>query len=149
MSVTSIHLENHMWDLDKEKYHVMLAQGSARDGQIEKHRARIVSGVKRGLGEVGLIKARLVTEQCVSVRAGITVCFQIKTLYHPSWIIYDCCLGVQCQSRNYDCKVEKLLFYFIVGVQSNLSQYLIKHISWLKGGTELNILFFLCSCYIS
>jgi hypothetical protein len=69
--------EGQNWDLESDKYHVMLAQGSVQDGRLNKHRSKvnmmtfenlsniitiidfqIVSGNPAGLGEVGPVKAK-------------------------------------------------------------------------------------------
>jgi hypothetical protein len=51
-------LEGEEWDLERDTYHIMLAQGTVTDGTPDIHRAKIISGENRGLGEVGQITAR-------------------------------------------------------------------------------------------
>lgn len=91
-------VEDHVWDLEKDLYHVMLAQGTARDGTLEKHRARIISGHKRGLGEVGLVKARsrlyiilhgsfMIAAWVCSASLGI----MIARYYKQTWTASRCC----------------------------------------------------------
>ena len=50
--------EREIWDLEKDKFHVMLAVGRASEGLLEMHSQKLVSGVPAGLGEVGVVQAK-------------------------------------------------------------------------------------------
>lgn len=50
--------ESEIWDLEKDKYFIMLAVGEVYDSQIQMHQTKAVSGTARGLGEVGLINSK-------------------------------------------------------------------------------------------
>jgi len=54
----SVYIEEELWNLEKDQYHVMLAIGPAQDSQIRYHALKVVSGSPMGLGQVGLIKAK-------------------------------------------------------------------------------------------
>ena len=51
-------VEGQLWDLGRDTYHIMLAQGTVSEGRLNKHRAKLISGDKLGLGEVGLVEAK-------------------------------------------------------------------------------------------
>jgi len=53
-------IEGSIWDLENEKYHVMLAKGRVNEtGDIQKHDSdKIVSSAAQGLGEVGALKSK-------------------------------------------------------------------------------------------
>ena len=50
-------VEGQDWNLGREKFHIMLAQGTVTEGRLVKHRAKVISGDSRGLGEPGLVQA--------------------------------------------------------------------------------------------
>jgi len=54
----SVVIENEIWDLEQDTYHVMLAVGNAVNSQIQFHKSKVVSASPMGLGQVGLIKAK-------------------------------------------------------------------------------------------
>ncbi|XP_023349675.1 putative ferric-chelate reductase 1 homolog [Eurytemora carolleeae] len=54
----SIVVESEIWDLEKDKYHIMLALGDVQDYQLQYHNAKTISGSPMGLGQVGLIQAK-------------------------------------------------------------------------------------------
>jgi hypothetical protein len=51
-------IEGQDWNLGREQFHIMLAQGTVTEGRLVKHRAKVISGDKRGLGEPGLVEAK-------------------------------------------------------------------------------------------
>jgi len=91
-------LEGQNWDLERDKYHVMLAQGSVTDGALNKHRSKIVSGNPAGLGEAGPVKAksRLFILLHGSFMIGAWVCaaslgIMIARYYKQTWTASRCC----------------------------------------------------------
>jgi len=54
----SLVLENEIWDLEKDKYFIMLAVGEVYDNEVQMHDTKTISGEAMGLGQVGLIKAK-------------------------------------------------------------------------------------------
>lgn len=91
-------IEGQNWDLESDKYHVMLAQGSVQDGRLNKHRSKIVSGNPAGLGEVGPVKAksRLFILLHGSFMIGAWVCaaslgIMIARYYKQTWTGSRCC----------------------------------------------------------
>jgi len=91
-------VEDHIWDLEKDQFYVMLAQGSATDGKLEKHRARIIAGTQRGLGEVGLVKARsrlfIILHGSFMIAAWIctsSLGIMIARYYKQTWTASRCC----------------------------------------------------------
>jgi len=91
-------IEDQVWDLESDKYHVMLAQGSVRDGVLNKHRVKIVSGNPAGLGEVGPVKAksRLFIILHGSFMIGAWICaaslgIMIARYYKQTWTASRCC----------------------------------------------------------
>lgn len=91
-------IEGQNWDLESDKYHVMLAQGSVQDGRLNKHRSKIVSGNPAGLGEVGPVKAksRLFILLHGSFMIGAWVCaaslgIMIARYYKQTWTASRCC----------------------------------------------------------
>jgi len=91
-------IEGQNWDLEKDLYHVMLAQGKVTDGRLNKHRSKIVSGNPKGLGEVGLVKAksRLFIILHGSFMIGAWVCaaslgIMIARYYKQTWTASRCC----------------------------------------------------------
>jgi len=91
-------IEGQDWNLEKDKYHIMLARGSVQDGQLNKHRSKIVSGEPLGLGEVGEVKAksRLFIFLHGSFMIGAWVCaaslgIMIARYYKQTWTASRCC----------------------------------------------------------
>jgi len=91
-------IEGQTWNLEKDLYHIMLAQGAVTDGRLNKHRSKIVSGNPKGLGEVGLVKAksRLFIMLHGSFMIGAWVCaaslgIMIARYYKQTWTASRCC----------------------------------------------------------
>jgi len=91
-------IEGQVWNLETDKYHVMLAQGSVRDGVLNKHRVKSISGHPAGLGEVGPVKAksRLFIILHGSFMIGAWVCaaslgIMIARYYKQTWTASRCC----------------------------------------------------------
>merc|ERR1712050_290880 len=91
-------IEGQVWNLEEDKYHVMLAQGSVRDGALNKHRVKSVSASPAGLGEVGPVKSksRLFLILHGSFMIGAWVCaaslgIMIARYYKQTWTASRCC----------------------------------------------------------
>jgi len=85
------------WDL-RHKFHIMLAQGEASDGKPLFHTAKLISGVKVGLGEVGLIQAKsnlfIVLHGSFMIAAWVCAAslgIIIARYYKQTWTNSRCC----------------------------------------------------------
>jgi len=91
-------IEGEAWVLDRDKFHIMLAQGTVTEGSLNKHRAKIISGTKLGLGEVGLVQAKSQIYILLhgSFMIGAWVCAAslgiiIARYYKQTWTANRCC----------------------------------------------------------
>ena len=91
-------VEGQDWNLGREKFHIMLAQGTVTEGRLVKHRAKVISGDSRGLGEPGLVqaKSKLFIILHGSFMIGAWVCaaslgIMIARYYKQTWTSTRCC----------------------------------------------------------
>jgi hypothetical protein len=91
-------IEGQDWNLGREKFHIMLAQGTVTEGRLVKHRAKVISGDKRGLGEPGLVEAKsklfillhgsfMIAAWVCAASLGII----IARYYKQTWTSTRCC----------------------------------------------------------
>jgi len=54
----SVVVEREIWDMEKDKYFLMLAVGHMYDSELQMHSTKAISALPLGLGEVGLVQAK-------------------------------------------------------------------------------------------
>jgi len=73
---TTAIIEKEVWDLDRDKFFIMLAVGNTFDSRLQYHTTKAISGTAMGLGEVGVIatKSRLYIVLHGSFMIGAWLC---------------------------------------------------------------------------
>lgn len=92
-------IKGKVWNLDSDKYHILLATGAMTDGKVGYHfSTKTLAGEAKGLGEVGIVanKSRLLILLHGSFMIAAWVCsaslgIMIARYYKQTWTNSRCC----------------------------------------------------------